>query len=179
MEKCVFGGGGGRGGGEVSFVLHLVQSGRPHLEYRAPCTLALLKSSPPPPPPPPSASHLKQTLWTACMTFQLCGWHKLFLQRLLQHTGLLKPSSPGEPPPSWLHHPQAGAQLRSPLALRVGGGAVGGVRGRGERPSEQTLKSLRKIHLQKVQSMLAGVRRSTPTFPPLLISRRRIKNGAY
>lgn len=132
MEKCVFGGGGGRGGGEVSFVLHLVQSGRPHLEYRAPCTLALLKSSPPPPPPPPSASHLKQTLWTACMTFQLCGWHKLFLQRLLQHTGLLKPSSPGEPPPSWLHHPQAGAQLRSPLALRVGGGAVGGL-GVGER----------------------------------------------
>lgn len=66
--------------------------------------------------PTSSASHLKQTLWTACMTFQLCGWHNLFFfffkQRLQQHTGLLKPSSPGEPPPSWLHHPHAGAQLR-------------------------------------------------------------------
>lgn len=49
MEKCVFGGGGGRGGGEVSFVLHLFQSGRPHLEYRAPMHPGSSKEPPLPP----------------------------------------------------------------------------------------------------------------------------------
>lgn len=60
-------------------------------------TQSLPKRAPLPSPPlllPPSASLLKQTLWTACMTFQLCGWQSL-LQRLQQHTGLLKHNSRG------------------------------------------------------------------------------------
>lgn len=143
----------------MSFVLHLFQSGQtPPRVASPPCTLALLKSSPPPPPPPFSASHLKQTRWTACMTFQLCGWHNLFfiffLQRLQQHTGLLKPSSPGEPPPSRLHHPQAGAQLSS-------GGGLEGWRGGGEdEPIKMTLKTSQKYTL-KGEFRVPHVRRQT------------------
>lgn len=86
MEKVFFGG-GSLVGREASFVLHLFQevvevvvdptsSSEPLCTLCLPKRVPLLPSSPPP--PPPSASLLKQTLWTACMTFQLCGWHSRF-----------------------------------------------------------------------------------------------------
>lgn len=86
----------------------------PHVPHLHQTGLPSSSSSSPPPSPPlftplPHASHLKQTLWTACMTFQLCGWHNLLLfffffkRRLQQFTGLLKLSSRsrgGPPPPA-------------------------------------------------------------------------------
>lgn len=102
MEKC-FGGGRELGRGfllhlfHVAVVVVLVVVVDPTSSTEPLCTLSLPKRVPlplPSPPllPPPSASLLKQTLWTACMTFQLCGWHSL-LQRLQQYTGLLKHNS--------------------------------------------------------------------------------------
>lgn len=99
----------------MSFLLHLFHEVvvivvvDPTSSTEPPCTLPLPKRAPLlSSPPPPTASLLKQTLWTACMTFQLCGWHSL-LQRLQQYTGLLKHNSRG----TSIHDPSSDSPLRS------------------------------------------------------------------
>lgn len=172
MEKCVFGGGGGRGGGRgCEFCASSCSVGQTPPRVPSPLHPGSSKELPSSPTSSPlclpletdsmDCMHDIPAVWVAQAFFTASppAHRAPKAQQPRGASTFMAPSSPG----------RSSAQV--PARTQGGGGRGGGVRGRGERPSKQTLKSLRKIHLLKVWSALAGVRRSTPTLPPLL-SRR-------